>query len=308
MSIWDTPGPPDAPAVVLLHGWMATAALNWYGTFGPLSRHWRVVAPNLRGHGACGMQSPPFSVEACADDIAVLIERLGLDHPVAVGYSMGGAVAQTLAARYGEMLGGLVLCATAARFNEPGWKDWAVRQLGRGAALASRAWPSAATGFLHWQLRRYDRAGNQGTRPGDLVRTVEAQSEACERAGSPDWALAERGDSHLAGFIEAGLQLNNWDSRPWLADVKLQSAVVMTKADEVVAPWRQQEMAALLAAKTFEVEAGHDAVVAKPRDFVAALARACAWVTEDYLRPIPPGVYSPYYTRTPQQKTTPEEA
>ena len=44
-------GPPGAPTVVLLHGLAATAALNWHQVFEPLSEHFRVIAPDLRGHG-----------------------------------------------------------------------------------------------------------------------------------------------------------------------------------------------------------------------------------------------------------------
>ena len=47
----EVPGPPGAPTVVLLHGWFASGGLNWYRVFGPLSEHFRVIAPDLRGHG-----------------------------------------------------------------------------------------------------------------------------------------------------------------------------------------------------------------------------------------------------------------
>ena len=57
---WEVPGPPGAPALLLLHGWMATAALNWYGALEYLGGSFRVVAPNLRGHGRAGRGTPPF--------------------------------------------------------------------------------------------------------------------------------------------------------------------------------------------------------------------------------------------------------
>ncbi len=44
-------GPPGAPTLLLLHGWIATAGLNWFHAFAPLSRHFRIIAPDLRGHG-----------------------------------------------------------------------------------------------------------------------------------------------------------------------------------------------------------------------------------------------------------------
>ncbi len=44
-------GPPGAPTVVLLHGWIASGGLNWFNAFGPLSERYTVIAPDLRGHG-----------------------------------------------------------------------------------------------------------------------------------------------------------------------------------------------------------------------------------------------------------------
>ena len=44
-------GPPGAPALVLLHGWTATADLNFFRVYGPLSEHFRVLAFDHRGHG-----------------------------------------------------------------------------------------------------------------------------------------------------------------------------------------------------------------------------------------------------------------
>jgi hypothetical protein len=49
-------GPPGAPTLVLLHGFMASGGLNWFRTFDGLSREFRVVAPDLRGH-ARGIRS-----------------------------------------------------------------------------------------------------------------------------------------------------------------------------------------------------------------------------------------------------------
>ena len=44
-------GPPGAPTLVLLHGWGGTAAGNWSTAMSTLARHFRVIAPDLRGHG-----------------------------------------------------------------------------------------------------------------------------------------------------------------------------------------------------------------------------------------------------------------
>src|SRR5450631_3521350 len=109
-------GPPGAPALVLLHGWTATAALNWFGCFEPLGRQFRVVALDHRGHGRGIRSRSPFLLEDCADDVAALAEVLGLETIIPVGYSMGGSIAQLMWRRHRPLVGGLVLCSTAQRF------------------------------------------------------------------------------------------------------------------------------------------------------------------------------------------------
>lgn len=258
--VWEAGEPGGAPPLVLLHGWMATAALNWQGSLRYLGQRFRVVAPNLRGHGRHGRGSPPFSVEGCADDLAALIGELGLDKPVAVGYSMGGAIAQVLARRHGDLLAGIALCATAASFARRISLRPAVRLVGGFSSAAARAWPEPAAAFLRWRVLRHDQA--------------LAKKGASHQADAE--ALEERFESHLAAFIEAGAELNAYDSRDWLPRLDIPAAVLVTSRDEVVAPWRQRAMASLLrGAETYEVDAGHDAVVARPEVFLPVLAEAC---------------------------------
>src|SRR5262245_45967366 len=89
----EAPGPPGAPTVVLLHGWTATADLNWFRAYQPLARSFHVVALDHRGHGRGIRSSTPFKLEACADDAAALCELLGVRRVIPVGYSMGGPIA-----------------------------------------------------------------------------------------------------------------------------------------------------------------------------------------------------------------------
>ena len=254
--------------MLLLHGWMATAALNWYGALSYLGERFHVVAPNLRGHGRGGRECPPFSLEACSDDLASLVQTLGLRGMVVVGYSMGGAVAQVLARRHADVLGGVVLCATAATFARRIQLRPLVRVAGRAASDAARGWPEGAAVFLRWRLARHDRA----------VAARRARSGTGAEAPAVDWVLEERRLSHLAAFIESGAELNAYDSRPWLPDLAaVPAAAVVTLRDRVVAPWRQEAMAARWpGCRRYEVDAGHDAVVAHPELLLPVLARACA--------------------------------
>ena len=65
----ESSGPVGAPTVVLLHGWTATADLNWHHSFETLARHYRVIAVDHRGHGRGLRTDGAFSLTECADDL-----------------------------------------------------------------------------------------------------------------------------------------------------------------------------------------------------------------------------------------------
>ena len=113
-AVWQCAGPPDAATLVLLHGVTMTAELCWFRVLERLGRQFRIVAPDLRGHGdGIPLRGSRFRLEDSVDDIAALADVLDIKRFAAVGYSMGGMVAQLLWRRHPRLVSGLVLCATA---------------------------------------------------------------------------------------------------------------------------------------------------------------------------------------------------
>src|ERR1700751_5620038 len=85
--------------LILLHGGLGSGEM-----FGPImpalaERH-QVIAVDLQGHGRTADIDRPIDIRLMADDIAALIDHLGLDRPDLVGYSLGGGVALQTAARH----------------------------------------------------------------------------------------------------------------------------------------------------------------------------------------------------------------
>src|SRR5436305_758867 len=85
-------------AVVLLHGGLSSRA-DWVPVVTELARVHRVITPDSRGHGRSSNPAGSLSYAAIADDIATLIETLGLDSPVVGGWSDGGQIALEFAVR-----------------------------------------------------------------------------------------------------------------------------------------------------------------------------------------------------------------
>jgi 3-oxoadipate enol-lactonase len=100
-------GDPDAPALVLLHGRTADHH-DWNGITQHLAKRYRVLVPDLRGHGASDRPGT-YPIPEMAEDVAGLLEVLGVDRAVVVGHSLGGMVAYHLAMNHPARVSRLVI-------------------------------------------------------------------------------------------------------------------------------------------------------------------------------------------------------
>jgi pimeloyl-ACP methyl ester carboxylesterase len=103
-------GPADggrAP-LVLVNGWTGDHRI-----FTPQIEHFartrRVVAVNLRGHGASDAPRQEYTIAGFADDIAWQCAELGMHRPIVIGHSLGGMIALELCGRHPELASGLVM-------------------------------------------------------------------------------------------------------------------------------------------------------------------------------------------------------
>ncbi len=252
LFVRDTGG--DGQPVLLLHGWMFSADLNFWRNYDALAdAGYRVLAVDHRGHGRGIRSHARFRLTDCATDAAALLRQLDVGPTLVVGYSMGGPIAQLMARDHTDVVAGIVLCATSSH-----WSDFRQQLLWRSLALV-RLGLGLAPDFL-WR---------NGLRLG----------------GFPDhpitvWTTSELTRGASIDLAEAGRELSNWDSRAWLPDLEVPSAVVVTLRDTGVPPRHQRELAELLDAPTFEVDGDHGAAISAHQKFNRTLIAALAAVGE----------------------------
>src|SRR5882724_9647259 len=111
----DGPG----PVVVLLHGFPLSRAM-WIEQIPDLGAVYRLIAPDLRGHGDSPAPEGVYTMDEMADDVIELLDTLHLDEPVVLGgLSMGGYVALSMVARYPQRIRALMLMDTRAEADTP---------------------------------------------------------------------------------------------------------------------------------------------------------------------------------------------
>ena len=101
----------NGPVLLLLHG-MAGSSATWRSVMPALARRFRVVAPDLLGHGDSATPRAEYSVSAHANVMRDLLVRLGCERATIVGQSFGGGVAMQLAYQFPARCERLVLVSS----------------------------------------------------------------------------------------------------------------------------------------------------------------------------------------------------
>ncbi len=238
---------PDAsrPTVLMLHGWTASADLQFFTAYRQVCQHYSLVAIDHRGHGRGLRSATPFQLEDVADDAAALVRELGIDQVITVGYSMGGPISMHLAKRHPQLVAGMVVQATAlewraTRRERIRWKT--VRLI--GPMLRSWAYP------------RWLRYG--------IVKLLGADHELVEFV---PWLEAEMRRNDTLAVVQAGRALSRHDARPWASSLGKPAASLITTKDRLVRPRKQRQLAEALHAHVIEIEADHLCTWENPTQF-----------------------------------------
>jgi pimeloyl-ACP methyl ester carboxylesterase len=121
---YEEAGDPEAPAVVLLHGFTASLRM-WAAQADALAGEYRVIAPDLRGHGRTTAPESldEYGIERYAEDVRALLDHLGIEMCALVGCSFGGMIALQFAVTYPERLACLVVSDASPAYERPDYDD-----------------------------------------------------------------------------------------------------------------------------------------------------------------------------------------
>lgn len=224
-----------APTLLLLHGWTASADVQFFTVYEALARDFSFVAIDHRGHGRGMRPAQRFELEDAADDAAALVEQLGVGPVLLVGYSMGGPLSLLLAQRHPQLVNGLVVAATALEWNATfgerlRWKT--VRML--SPILRSWAYPS----WLRTGLMRMSRRS----------AAVEPYVE---------WLAGELSRNSAVHLVHAGQALSRYDAAKWAQTLGVPAGMLITTRDHLVKPRKQRLLAAALGADVIELAGDH---------------------------------------------------
>lgn len=243
------------PPVLLLHGWNIDAPTNYGYAFPKLAASQRTVMYDQQGHGDGPRHDAPFTLTDAARDAVTVLDALEIDAAIIVGYSLGGAVAQTFAHEHPDRCAGLVLSATAGVFSETARERAEFGVLARTARLLRKV-PTGARSKLFEVIL------------GATTRKYPPWIADVVRKGDP------------INLLEAGASLGGFDSTSWTESKVFPSSFVVTATDTIVPMRRQVELATALKVDSMHsVPVGHEVPILNHDDYNTALTEAVRTVT-----------------------------
>ena len=261
LSVRDHPG--GSPPILALHG-LASNARWWDLVAAPLSPRWRILAPDLRGHGRSDRPESGYSFAEVVDDLRGLVDAAGLDQLIVAGHSWGASVALWFAAAAPERVLGCVCVdggAGSLREHFPTWAD-----------AAERLRPPRLSGLTEATVREWARGGPlaEGGDPDAAAEILLGNFEAGE-----DGALSPR--LSMDHHMEIARRMYELD--PFELMARVRCPVLFVPA--LGGPWPPEEKARGLQraqevlgqrAQMVWVDGGHDLPVQRPEQLSEVMA------------------------------------
>ncbi len=243
----------EGEPLLLLHGLgMSGEAFQFLSP--RLAKRFRLIVPDLRGHGESAHLPGPYTTEALTADLAPMLDALGVESVHILGHSHGGAVAQAFAHAYPERVRSLVLVSTYAVQRVTWWQ----RVLGGVTpAVVSLLGTRPMAWIVRW-LRPAGGGPNLDARAAALSASMLAANDCRCLGDAVHWS-------------------RQFDSRAWLDRLQIPTLVVAGDADCVIVPQQAEHLARGIPGARLKMltRAGHALPLSHPVE-LAQLVRA--WV------------------------------
>lgn len=242
----DVAGPEDAQSIVFVHGSVFTRTM-WAPQRKALSDEFRIVAPDMVGHGTRGDEQ--FRFEPTVDLLDEAVEQAAGGSGIVVGLSLGGYVATEYARRHPEKVDGLVISGSSANPVEK--MNYVTRAVGGVSRLATRS--DRVEGAVG---RLAERWVNKRDLPSDVKREI-IDSGFYPRT-----------------FGDAGPYLAGHDFRAAFGEYPGPSLVLNGQKDLVMRKGEENHAAAARDARVEVLDgAGHVCNLHRPTEYTAAIRR-----------------------------------
>lgn len=236
-----------APWVVFSHSLGCSKAM-WQPQFDALSKSYRVLRYDIRGHGYSSAPPAPYSLEMMAQDVKALCDALGIKKCHFVGLSMGGMIAQTVALKYPALLLSLTLADTSSHYGPGLMPFWETRSQ---TALTQGMTPLVAPSLERWF-----------TEPFRAAQPVLMQQ-------AMQWVL----DTSSHGYAACCMAIAVIDTTDQLKQIKVPVQVIVGKDDLATPPAASELIHARIAGSRLLMldSAAHISSVEQASKFTQAL-------------------------------------
>ncbi|MBF22983.1 3-oxoadipate enol-lactonase [Neopusillimonas maritima] len=227
---YDISGPEGAPFLILSNS-IATTKAMWNPQLDALSKEFRVVRYDTRGHGKSDVPFGPYSIDDLGQDVLGLLDKLKIDSAHFCGLSLGGMTGMWLASKYSERVNKLVLCHCVSHIgNAEMWNK-------RIAHIRENGMSDIAFG----QVERWFRKGYDCSHP-DIYRMF--QKGVC--------------DTPVEGYVGCCAVLRDADLSSLLSTITSPTLVVGGREDIATPPEKTRVVAQKIKnAEYMELEGGH---------------------------------------------------
>ncbi len=196
-------GPERAP-VLMMSNSLGTNLHMWDEQVGPLTRHFRLLRYDRRGHGKSGAPKGPYTMERLGRDVLGVLDALGIPKINWCGLSMGGMVGMWLGAKAANRIDRLILSNTSAHFPDPTVWD------GRIKMVREKGLP----GIVDANMERWFTKSFRERAPQTIARMSEMF------VATP-----------VEGYIGCGEAIRDMDHRPLLAKITAPTLVIAGRHD-----------------------------------------------------------------------------